>query len=100
MKRPFLEDAFTHHVWATLQLLDACTALTDEQLSEQVPGTYGPILDTVRHIVGSDAWYLFVITGGRVPRIDEDGMSLGELRAEMEEHGAAWSIVLPGANRS
>jgi uncharacterized damage-inducible protein DinB len=96
MTRPILGDAFAHHVWATLRLIDACAALTDEQLAQPVPGTYGPILDTVRHIVGSDAWYLFVITGGAVARIDEDTMSLGELRAEMERHGDAWSSVLRG----
>jgi uncharacterized damage-inducible protein DinB len=94
MSRPILEDAFTHHVWATLRLLDACAPLTEEQLTEPVPGTYGPILDTLRHVVGADAWYLFVITGGEVARIDEDAMSVDELRAEMEGHAATWSSIL------
>jgi uncharacterized damage-inducible protein DinB len=59
-----------------------------------VPGTYGSILDTARHLVGSDTWYLHVLTAGRVPRIDEDHMDLAGLRAEMEPHGAAWSSLL------
>jgi uncharacterized damage-inducible protein DinB len=89
-----LSDAFEHHVWATLRLIDACLALKPEQLETTVPGTYGPILDTLRHLVGSESWYLFVITEGRRPRIDEDEMSLSELRAVMEDNGAEWSRVL------
>jgi uncharacterized damage-inducible protein DinB len=47
-----LEDAFNHHVWASLRVLDACATLEPEQLQTSVPGTYGTILDTVRHLVG------------------------------------------------
>ena len=89
-----LEDAFGHHVWATQRLFETCTSLGREQLTSPVPGTFGSILDTARHIVGSDAWYLFVLTEGRVPQIDEDTMELDELRAVMDRHGAEWPLVL------
>jgi len=94
MSRSVLEDAFAHHVWATLRSVDACLALSPEQLGIAVPGTYGSILETVRHLVGADFWYLFAMTGGRTPLIDEDHMDLPELRAAMEGHGAAWSGLL------
>ncbi len=94
MTRSVLEDAFAHHVWATLQVFDACRELTPEQLEFTVPGTYGSILDTARHIVGADSSYLFVMTGGRIPLIDEDHMDLPELRSTMEDYAAAWSSVL------
>jgi uncharacterized damage-inducible protein DinB len=94
MTRPMLGDAFAHHVWATLQVIDAGLALTPEQLGAGVPGTYGSILDTVRHIVGSDSGYLFAMTGGRTIRIDEEKMDLPELRAAMERQGADWSELL------
>ncbi len=96
MSRPLLEDAFAHHVWATLRLVDACALLSPEQLATGVPGTYGSIIDTLRHLVGADASYLFVLSGGRVPDIDEDAMGLPELRAVMERNGAAWSDLLAG----
>ena len=48
----------------------------------------------MRHLVGADACYLFVITGERTPQIDEDHMDLAELRAAMEADGAAWSALL------
>jgi len=89
-----LEDAFAHHVWATLRLVDVCLGLSPEQLGTSVPGTYGSILETMRHLVGADSSYLFVTSGERTPRIDEDHMALPELRAAMEGHGAAWSRVL------
>ena len=94
MSRSVLEDAFGHHVWATLRLVDACLRLTPEQLGTAVPGTYGPILETVRHLVGSDSSYLFAMTGGRTSLIDEDHMDLPQLWAAMESHGADWSWLL------
>jgi uncharacterized damage-inducible protein DinB len=89
-----MEDAFAHHVWATLRLVDACLALSPEQLETTVPGTYGSIQDTLRHCIGSDAWDLFVSTGDRASIIDEEAMSLSELRAAMESHGPTWSRLL------
>ena len=94
-----MDDAFAHHVWATLTLMDVCLALGPGQLETAVPGTYGSILDTMRHTVGADASYLFVISGGHTPVIDEDHMDLGELRAAMEGHGAAWSADPGGRSR-
>jgi uncharacterized damage-inducible protein DinB len=94
MSRSILEDAFGHHVWATRRVLDECLALSLDQLGTAVPGTYGSILDTARHIVGADSSYLFAVTGGRSPLIDEDHMGLTELWATMERHGAVWSQLL------
>ena len=48
MTATLLDDAFAHHVWATERLIDTCAALTPEQLRTPAPGTYGPILDTLR----------------------------------------------------
>lgn len=94
MRTSILADAFGHHVWATLRLLDACGPLTAEQLGTTVPGTYGSILDTLRHAVGADRMYLWVLTGGALPEVDEERAGLAELRAVMEEDGRAWSALL------
>jgi len=94
MSGSLLEDAFAHHVWATIRVLDACIVLSPEQLDATVPGTYGSILETMRHLVGSDSWYLFRLSDERTTLIDEDRMDLPELREAMEGHGAAWSQIL------
>ena len=96
MAKPVLADAFAHHVWATLRVMDACEALRPEQLGTSVPGTYGSILDTLRHIVGGDAWYLFAVAGRRDLIIDEETTDLPELRASMGSHGDAWAQVVSG----
>jgi uncharacterized damage-inducible protein DinB len=94
MTKTLLDDAFAHHVWATLRVMDVCDSLTPEQLATETPGTYGSILGTMRHVVGADCSYLFVATRGRVSNIDEDRMDLAELRAVMERNGGAWSLLL------
>jgi uncharacterized damage-inducible protein DinB len=94
MSRPLLDDAFGHHVWATKQLIDACLALHQAQLDRTVPGTYGSIIETMRHLVAADCGYLFALTGGRHLEIDEAAMVLAELRTEMERNGPAWSALV------
>jgi len=94
MTSSLLEDALAHHVWATLLIIDTCAELSPEQLDTTVPGTFGSIIDTVRHTVGADSWYLFRLAGDEYPPIEEDGMGLAELRAAMERFGPAWSAVL------
>ncbi|MEX1100901.1 MAG: DinB family protein [Actinomycetota bacterium] len=94
MSGSVLEDAFAHHVWATLQLLDACLALSPQQLETAVPGTYGSILATHRHLIGADSGYLFVMSGECIPEIDEGHMDLRELRAVIERNGAVWAELL------
>jgi uncharacterized damage-inducible protein DinB len=94
MTKTLLDDAFAHHVWATLRVFDVCEELSSEQLQTFARGTYGTILDTLRHIVGADASYLFATTGGRVQPIDEETMELPELRSLMEGYGRVWSSFL------
>jgi uncharacterized damage-inducible protein DinB len=91
-----MEYAFGHHVWATLRMIDTCLELTPEQLETAVPGTYGSILDTVRHLVGADSWYLFDLTADPARRIEGRQMDLGRLRDAMEADGLAWSALLAG----
>jgi uncharacterized damage-inducible protein DinB len=94
MSRPLLADAFEHHIWATIRVIDACLPLAPAQLQEPVPGTYGPILDTMRHLVGADSGYLFALTDGRSPEIEEAGMDLTALRVAIERNAADWATLI------
>jgi uncharacterized damage-inducible protein DinB len=89
-----LQEAFAHNVWASVRLLDVCAGLTDEQLATHVPGTYGSILDTARHLVGTDAFYLFRITGDDAHTLDEDHMNIAELRDAQARLRDVWSGIL------
>jgi uncharacterized damage-inducible protein DinB len=90
MPSPLLADAFGHHVWATVRVLDACAALDDGQLATTVPGTYGSIIDTLRHLVGGDVFYLDVLRGGEPEPFNEAGSDIHTLRAVMEAHDPTW----------
>lgn len=97
MSSAFLEPAFTHHVWATLRVIDVCLDLSAEELQASVPGTRGPILETLRHIVGGDADELFILTGDRAYYVDADRMSLADARAVMERNGSGWAELISGS---
>jgi uncharacterized damage-inducible protein DinB len=94
MTSSLLDDAFAHHVWATMRLIDTCLPLTAEQLRTTAPGTYGSILETMRHLVGGDSDYLSIMTGDRAHLVEADHMDLPALRAAMEKHGDHWSEQL------
>ncbi|MBA2381876.1 MAG: DinB family protein [Chloroflexi bacterium] len=89
-----LSDAFAHHVWATTRQLDACATLDESQLATTVPGTYGSILDTLRHIVDGDVFYLDILRGGTPEPFDKDASDIPTLRSVMEAHRAAWEEIL------
>jgi uncharacterized damage-inducible protein DinB len=96
MTRSLLSDAFAHHVWATEQLLDTCAALTPTQLQTNVPGTYGSIIATLRHLVASDRGYLRRFPPGAALAAidDEDELSVAELRAAMAVNAPGWARLL------
>ena len=97
MPTPILADAFAHHIWATIRLLDLCADLDDAQLASTVPGTYGSILDTLRHLVDGDVFYLDVLRGGEPESFDKEA-SIPTLRSVMESltirSGRTWSPAI------
>jgi uncharacterized damage-inducible protein DinB len=91
-----LREGLRHHSWSTERLLDLCASLTDEQLTQHIPAIYGSTLDTARHLVDADNWYLFVISDGDlgVPDFDADELSLSEVRSVAEANAAGWEAIL------
>ena len=98
MTASLLGDAFAHHIWATERLIDECGALTPQQMTTPASGTYGSIIDTLRHLVASDRWYLsFFPSGDRLAPMDENAqISLAGLRSAIASNGAAWTELLAG----
>lgn len=94
MSSSLLEAAFAHHVWATSRVIDACLDLSVEELETSVLGTRGPMLETLRHLVLSDAFDLFTLTGDHAFDIDPEHVSLAEARVIMERNGSGWAAYI------
>jgi uncharacterized damage-inducible protein DinB len=95
MRESLIHDAFGHHAWATRRLLETCLTLSQDQRDGRPRHVRFDPRDGW-HLVGSDAWYLFVLNGDRSLLIDEDQANLYELSAAMERTGLAWSVLLAG----
>jgi uncharacterized damage-inducible protein DinB len=94
MATPLLKDAFGHHVWATIRLLEFCEELTSTQLETGALGTFGSIIGTLRHTVGADSGYLHALTGGQHPLTDVGSMGVAEMKTVIEHNGAAWISLI------
>jgi uncharacterized damage-inducible protein DinB len=63
MTENFLVKLFEHNNWANLQIIQACSALSDEQLdAEPQSVTKGSIRNTLSHLVASQQGYLSLLT--------------------------------------
>jgi uncharacterized damage-inducible protein DinB len=96
MTSPLLADAFRHHTWATIRLLEVCAALDEAQLATAVPGTYGSILETLRHLVDGDVFYLNVLRGGKPEPFDRESSDIPTMRLVMEANDEAWQRQIAG----
>ena len=96
MSKSILDDAFRHHLWATERILRACEGLTPAQLNAPCLGTYGSILDTLRHTVESDRFYVTRFpTGKHLPEIAEGAQTtFAEMSMAMAANGEAWLKLL------
>jgi uncharacterized damage-inducible protein DinB len=91
-----LLDAFRHNAWATRELLRACRDLSEAQLDTTVVGTYGSIIDTLRHTVRSEAGYCRRLTGEEPEWYSrtENPPSLEELAEHNDDLAARWERFL------
>ena len=65
---------YRHHAWSNQVLIDFLADLSEEQLRLTVPGTYGTSIDTIRHIVSSNADYVRIIPDTpEVSQVSQDG---------------------------
>lgn len=91
-----LHDLSRHNAWATARLLEFCQALDDATLDQTVPGTYGTILQTLRHIIASEGSYLWRLTRESAIRgwSPADPIGLDELRERAALLARTWEQFL------
>jgi uncharacterized damage-inducible protein DinB len=89
-------EGFRHHAWATRQLLDHCATLSPEELERAMPGMYGGVLATFRHLVDADAWYLWCITAEELGEDvrDKDALWLDDVSALADRIARQWETLL------
>jgi uncharacterized damage-inducible protein DinB len=91
-----LHDLIRHNNWATNHLLEYCQNLDEQTLDSTVPGTYGTIIATLRHLIGAEASYLRRLTGAwpSTPWAEEDDADLAALTGRAAQLAAVWEQFL------
>lgn len=94
-----LHDLAGHNAWATAQTLEFCRGLDQQALDATVPGTYGTIIETLRHIINSEAGYLFRFTGAwsEYPWPRDEAVALEVLSERAAMLASTWERFLAGA---
>ncbi|MDQ2965102.1 MAG: hypothetical protein M3R57_04585 [Chloroflexota bacterium] len=84
-----------HKTWATLRLIEHCQRLADEHLDATIPGTFGTIRDTLRHLVHGDEDYFSMLTGA-VPwePLPDGPIPLDELADRTRRLGPRWEDLV------
>ncbi len=88
MTENFLEKLFEHNNWANMQIIQACYALSDEQLdAEPQSVTKGTIRRTLVHLVSSQQGYLRTLTLPLEERLDAPTVAFAELQESAGKSG-------------
>ncbi len=93
-------EIFKHNLWANLRLLDACAALSEEDLEATAPGTYGKVRDTLVHLLASEGRYVGEFNGKREFMLNEEQEFAGfeALRTHAVTSGEALITVVGRTN--
>jgi uncharacterized damage-inducible protein DinB len=109
MKSALLE-LYRHKTWATLRLIAHCQGLAGEHLDATIPGTYGTVRDTLRHLVDSEEGYLSIVTRQpfrtkdaaaaftRPDQMPDGPIPLDELAERIRRMGPQWETLAQDTN--
>jgi uncharacterized damage-inducible protein DinB len=86
-----LREMFRHNLWANQRLLEACEALSEDQMNASAVGTYGSVHDTLAHLVRAEENYVALLTNEWPERLRNppDRPSLAEMRERSRASGEA-----------
>ena len=90
-----LLELFRHKTWATLELIALCKTLPDDVLEAAMPGTYGSVRETLRHLVASEEGYFWTVTGEQIGQpLPLTPVPLEELEARVRRLGPRWEALV------
>ena len=89
-------DLTRHNAWATVQVLKYCQGINESDLNATVPGTYGTIIQILRHTIDSESSYLFRISGAwdEFPWARDEEVCLETLGQRAAVLAATWEQFL------
>ena len=100
MTKNFLEKLFEHNNWANLQIIQVCSALSDEQLdAEPRSVTKGSIRSTLLHLVASQQGYLRILTLPLEARLDAPSVAFTELQESASKSGEGLLALARGEQK-
>jgi uncharacterized damage-inducible protein DinB len=93
-----LHDLFRHNAWATAQVITTCQGLDEATLQATVPGTFGTVIETLQHLIDSEASYLYRVSGAWPdhPWRGDRAVGLDVLAQRAAVLGATWEQYLAG----
>ncbi len=93
MTNSVLFELLHHKTWATLRLIEYCQSLAPEHLDATLPGTYGSVRDTLRHLLRSDEGYFRGVTGEDLGEFPNEA-GLGALAERFRALAKRWESVM------
>ena len=97
MPQNVLEKMFAHNNWANLEVIRACSALTDEQLDAQPESTTkGTIRTTIVHLMSSQVGYLELLTLPLEKRSQDRRVQYSELEEAAKKSGEGYLTLTRG----
>lgn len=96
-----LENLYAYNAWANAQVFAVCRVVDEQWLEEQAPGTYGTILDTLRHLVEVEDVYARMLSGGSMENVEtREDHDLGWLADWVARLGQQYAEMVAGAGES
>ena len=97
MTENFLVRVFEHNNWANMQIIQACSTLSNEQLdAEPKSVTKGTIRRTLVHLVSSQYSYLRTLTLPLEARLDAPTVDFADLKESVSKSGEALLALARG----
>lgn len=95
-----LQRQVAYSGWATARTIQACRALTPEDLHKALGNSFGGILETLEHVFFADRLWLSRLKGATRPNSRDDGESytLKELEREWKLVQRGWEEFAGGAD--
>ncbi|HEY7201470.1 MAG TPA: DinB family protein [Candidatus Dormibacteraeota bacterium] len=90
-------EPFRHNAWATLRLLEFCRDLDPAMLDASAPRTYGPINETLAHVVGTEEMLAAMVEGAAATGPPPGFTSVDDLLERARWMAERWERLLESA---